>query len=58
LVCYSTLSVIYSDLTLLSQIDPGSDLTSFQQNPSKTIAPLVNQKATQHTGCTAQSHPR
>jgi hypothetical protein len=37
-VCYSTFSFIYYDLTLLSQIEPSSYLTSFQQNPSKTIS--------------------
>jgi hypothetical protein len=45
--------------SILSEfIDPGFMSIGFPTKPLKLSALLVNQKATQHTECVAQSHPR
>jgi hypothetical protein len=43
---------------IFNLIDPGFMSTGVPTKPLKLSALLVNQKATQCTECTAQSHPR
>ena len=52
------LFVGYFSLYYLSLLTQGSCLFGFPKKPLKLLALLVNQKATQHTKCISQSHPR
>jgi hypothetical protein len=51
-IYYFSLSIYHYILTLVHTQEAS------QQNPLRLSTPLVTQKATQYTECTAQSHPR